>query len=201
MFDKRAETRVEIIDPLARRWSGRAYDPARPVAADTLLALLEAARWAPSCYGDQPWRFIVWDRTRDAEQWGKALQCLGEFNQGWARHAPVLMAALADTQFNHNDKPNRWGSYDTGAASMSVCVQAAGMGLMVHQMGGFDAERLQSEFGVPRRLQPMAMLAIGYQLPASDIPADLREREYAPRERRPLEETFRLGTWAVPFVA
>ena len=199
MFDKPAETAVTIIDPLARRWSGRAFDPGRGIAPTDQMALFEAARWAPSCYGDQPWRFMVWDRERHGETWPRALACLGEFNQGWARAAPLLVAALADTLFNHNDRPNRWGGYDTGAASMSLCVQAAAMGLMTHQMGGFDAGRLRAEFGIPDRLDPLAMIAIGYQLPEADIPADAREREYAPRQRRPIGETFRAGTWDQPF--
>jgi nitroreductase len=195
MFEMRAVTQVPIDDHLARRWSGRAYDPARPIVPPQLLALLEAARWAPSCYGDQPWRYLVWDRMQDAGNWQRAFACLGEFNQGWAGKAPVLMLALADTQFNHNNQANRWGGYDTGAASMSLCVQATAMGMMVHQMGGFDGEKAQKEFSIPERFTPMAMIAVGYQLAAADIPADMREREHAARQRRPLGEVAFSGAW------
>jgi nitroreductase len=195
MLEKRAVTQVPIQDHLARRWSGRAYDPARAVDAPQLLALLEAARWAPSCYGDQPWRYLVWDRVRDNAAWQRAFACLGEFNRGWAGAAPVLMLALADTLFHHNDKPNRWGAYDTGAASMSICVQATALGLMAHQMGGFDAEKAQAEFAIPQRFTPMAMITIGYPLADSAIPAALRERESAPRQRRPLGELAFRGAW------
>ncbi len=195
MFENRAVTSVAIDDQLARRWSGRAYDPARPVSRPQLLALLEAARWAPSCFGDQPWRYLVWDRMQDAGNWQRAFGCLGEFNQGWAGKAPVLMLALADTLFNHNNQPNRWGAYDTGAASMSLCVQATAFGLMVHQMGGFDAAKVQKEFSIPERFTPMAMITVGYQLAKADVPPDMREREFAARQRRPLGEVAFSGEW------
>lgn len=195
MFEKRAITAVPITDLLARRWSGRAYDRSRPVRREQLLALLEAARWAPSCFGDQPWRYIVFDRSSDGAGWQAALDCLAEGNRTWAVDAPVLILALADSRFVHNDKPNRWAQYDSGAASMSICVQAASFGLMTHQMGGFDAERARSSFAVPERYLPMAMMSVGYQLPEQAIPADRIEGERAPRARRPLGEGFFAGRW------
>lgn len=195
MFEKRAETRVPIDERLARRWSGRAYDAQRSVTRTQLLALLEAARWAPSCYGDQPWRYMVWDRVGEPAAWKRAFACLGEFNQGWAGAAPVLMLALADTRFSHNDQPNRWGAYDTGAASMGLCVQATALGLMVHQMGGFDDAKIRREFAIPDRYVPMAMLTVGYQLAEAEVPEAMREREFAPRQRRPLGEVAFEGEW------
>lgn len=195
MFDKKAKTGVAINDLLARRWSGRAYDPARTVARNQLLALLEAARWSPSCFGDQPWRFIVCDRTADPAAWQRAFDCLMEGNQAWARNAPVLMLSVADSLFNHSGQPNRWGEYDTGAAAMSLCVEATALGLMVHQMGGFDADKARAAFAVPERFTPMAMMTVGFQAAERDIPADLREREYAERQRRALAGSFFAGTW------
>lgn len=195
MFEKRAETRVPVQETLARRWSGRAFDPARPVGRKQLIALFEAARWAPSCFGDQPWRYVVCDRVEDEAAWARAWNCLAEGNQAWARNAAVLMLVAADTRFTHNGAPNRWGPYDAGAATMSLCVQATDMGLMVHQMGGFDADRARAAFNVPERFVPMAMVALGYQLAEKDIPQDLWEREYAPRQRRPLEQSFFAGDW------
>ncbi|MBI2994920.1 MAG: nitroreductase family protein [Gammaproteobacteria bacterium] len=196
MFDKRAVTSVAIHDLLARRWSGRAYDPDRRVPADQLMALLEAARWAPSCFGDQPWRFIVCDRSTDPASWQTALDCLVAGNQSWARHAPVLMLAIADSLFNANSRPNRWAQYDTGAASMSLCIEATARGMMVHQMGGFDADRARRSFAIPERYVPMAMMTLGYQLPELGIPEDMREREHGQRQRRPLGELFYMGTWS-----
>ncbi|MCC7412959.1 MAG: nitroreductase family protein [Gammaproteobacteria bacterium] len=198
MFEKNADTATAINRLLARRWSGRAYDRDRGVARNDLVALAEAARWAPSCYGDQPWRFLFWDRNRDEGAWRRAFECLGELNQRWAERAPVLAAVCSDQRFTSNDKPNRWGAYDSGAAAMSLCVQATELGLMVHQMGGFDAERLRAAFSIPDRYAPMAMMTIGYQVDQGAVPADLAGRELAPRQRRPLDESFFDGGWGIP---
>jgi nitroreductase len=198
MLEKPASTQVPIADALARRWSGRAYDPDRPVEPQKLLALLEAARWSPSCFGDQPWRYLVWDRLADPARWRRAFECLAEGNRGWAGQAPLLMLACADNQFA-DGRPNRWGQYDTGAASMSLSVQATALGLMVHQMGGFDAQKIRAEFAIPERFHCMAMLAVGYQLPEERIPEALKERELAPRARRPLAESFFAGGWGEPW--
>lgn len=198
MFEKKAVTRVPIDSVLARRWSGRAYDPDREVTYEQIIALLEAARWAPSCFGDQPWRFIICNKAADARAWRNALDCLSEGNREWAGKAPVLMIITADTVFNANGKPNRWGQYDTGAAAMSLCVQATAMGLMVHQMGGFDADKARAVFAVPERYIPMAFISVGYQLPLEAIPGELKEREQAGRLRRPLEQSFFDGSWGKP---
>ncbi len=199
MFEKKAETSVPITPLLAARWSGRAYDPERPLNREQLLALLEAARWAPSCYGDQPWRFIVCDRHADDAAWKKLFDCLAEGNQGWAVNVPVLVLVVADGKFGHNDKPNRWGQYDSGAAAMSVCMQATDMGLMAHQMGGFNADAARSAFNVPEQCTPMSVMALGYQLPLERIPEESRERELAVRRRKPLGGNFFQSEWGRPF--
>lgn len=197
MFAKHARTSVPIADIIAKRWSGVAFDPDRHISDDDLISMLEAARWAPSCYGDEPWRYILWRRVNDAADWQRAFACLAESNQAWARNASVLMLAVADTHFERNGKPNRWGAYDTGAASISLCLQAASLGIMTHQMGGFDADKIRSEFAIPERFQCMAMLAAGYQLPEDKIPEEFKEREFRERQRRSLAESFYRGKWGV----
>ena len=124
----------------------------RAVSRDDVIKLLEAARWAPSCFGDQPWRYLVWDRSGDAQAWQRAFDCLVEGNQKWARNAPLLMLSCADGAFAGNDKPNRWGQHDTGMASLSLTMQATELGLMVHQMGGFDDAKARAEFSIPEAL-------------------------------------------------
>jgi nitroreductase len=198
---KRATTAEPINDLLATRWSPRAIDQELPVERAQITALLEAARWAPSCFGDQPWRFLVWDRFFDEAGWQAAFDCLAEGNQAWVRRAPVLMAALADSQFRRNGKPNRWGQYDTGAASENLCLQATALGLVAHQMGGFDGNRLAAAFGVPERFTPMAMIAVGHPADASTLPEDRQEDERAPRKRRPLEEIAFQGHWDAPYAS
>jgi nitroreductase len=195
MQEKRATTRVPIHDLLARRWSPRAFDRDRRVSREQLLALVEAARWAPSCYGDEPWRYLVWNRHRDEGSWRRAFSCLGERNQKWALHAPILMASVAGSVFEHSGDPNRWAQYDTGAASLSIALEAVAQGLIAHQMGGFDAEKLAREFAIPAGYTPMAMIAVGYQAPAQTLEADYRERELAPRKRKPPETRFFEDAW------
>ncbi|MEK9824900.1 MAG: nitroreductase family protein, partial [Methylotenera sp.] len=145
---KPAITQVAIDQTIANRWSGRAYDAAKTVTREQVLALLEAARWAPSCFGDQPWRFIVWNKSEDAAGWQQAFDCLVPGNQGWAKDAQVLVLVCADTLFAHNQKPNRFAQYDTGAAAENLCLQATALGLMAHQMGGYDADLAREKFNV-----------------------------------------------------
>jgi nitroreductase len=197
---KPAITQTPIHDLLAARWSGRAYDVNKQVSRELVISLLEAARWAPSCFGDQPWRFVVWNRSEDEAGWQRAFDCLVPGNQEWVRNAQVLLLVTADTLFTHNGKPNRWGQYDTGAAAENLCLQAEALGLMAHQMGGFDAEKVRSEFGVPEQYIPMAMIAVGYPADPSTFPDEIREREFAPRKRRELGELFFAGAWDKPVI-
>jgi len=197
---KPAITRAPIHELLAARWSGRAFDAARPVAREQVLSLLEAARWAPSCYGDQPWRFVVWSRDEDMGSWQQAFDCLAPGNQGWVKDAPLLLLVTADTLFNHNGQPNRWGQYDTGAAAENLCLQAESLGMMAHQMGGFDAGKIRLVCGVPERYIPMAMVAVGFPADPATFSAEVRERETAPRKRRELGELFFAGAWDKPII-
>jgi len=197
---KPAITRVPIDDTIANRWSGRAYDSSKPVSEENVIALLEAARWAPSCYGDQPWRFIVWNRHTDPASWESAFNCLASGNQGWVKNAPLLLLATADGLFNHNGTPNRWGQYDTGAASENLCLQAASMGMMAHQMGGFDVEKTRSTFSIPEEYSLMAMISVGYPADVATLEGEVLEREQAPRKRRELGELFFKGGWGQPIV-
>jgi nitroreductase len=198
MFTKNIETKVAIHELIAARWSGRAYDSSKTLSREQIIALVEAARWAPSCFGDQPWRFIVFDKATNKAGWDKALACLAEGNQSWAKEAPLLLLACSDSVLSQNGKPNRWGQYDTGAAAENLCLQAAALGLMVHQMGGFDAEKTKTEFSIPEQFTPMAMMAVGYQLAEEAIPEDIKEREYNTRARNTLDENFFEGRWGEP---
>lgn len=195
---KPAITQVPIAPVLADRWSGRAYDAAKPVSREQTLALLEAARWAPSCFGDQPWRFMVWDKHLDAASWQRAFDCLVPGNQAWVQNAPLLFLITADSLFNHNGKPNRWGQYDTGAAAENLCLQASAMGLMAHQMGGFDADKARATFAIPEQYALMAMMSVGYPADISTLSGEVLERETAARTRRPLGELFFDGAWGKP---
>ena len=200
MFKKKTDTQAPIHELIAARWSGCAYDPEKKLEPEQVLSLIEAARWAPSCFGDQPWRFIVCDKNRDQAAWQRAFECLVEGNQPWAARAPLLLLACADSVMSKTGKPNRWGQYDTGGAAENLCLQATAMGLMAHQMGGFDADRARLEFNIPQQFAPVAMITVGYQLPEAAIPDGMKEREYAARARNPINDNFFNGNWDEPYL-
>ncbi len=197
-MQKPAITQVPIADLIANRWSPRAFNANKPVSHSQIIALLEAARWAPSCFGDQPWRFIVWNKQADEKAWQQAYDCLADSNKTWVKNAPVLILVCADSLFNHNQAPNRWAQYDTGAAAENLCLQASSMGLMAHQMGGFSADKARELFAIPEQFIPMAMLAAGYEGDANDLPDELKARELAERNRKPQGELFFADSWGKP---
>ncbi len=195
MQQKPAITRVKIHDIIQARWSPRAFDPAKLVSHDDLLALLEAAHWAPSCFNGQPWRFVICDKTADESAWQNAFATLAEKNRRWAKNATVLILSVAMDNFSHNGQPNRWAMYDTGAASLSLCLQATALGLSVHQMGGFDAEKAREVFHLPDDCKPMAMMAVGYQADVDVLDDDFKEAELSARSRSAFNEQFYAGQW------
>jgi len=202
--NKLANPGVPIDELLARRWSPRAFDAARPVSREQLLTLLEAARWAPSCYGDEPWHYLVWNRATDPEGWQKAFACLAESNKPWVANVPVLLLSVAGSAFRHNGKASRWGPHDTGAASMALVLQATALGLAAHQMGGYDSDEARAAFGIPAGYTPMAMIAVGYQAEPETLRAlggNYYDREVGSRSRRPLGSNFFAGAWGEAILA
>jgi nitroreductase len=195
MIEKPAVTDQKISTIIAERWSGRAFDATIPVSDEDIVSLCEAARWAPSCFGDAPWRFVVWNKHTDETSWQKAIDCLAPGNQEWAKNASVLVLAASVKTFSHNDKDNRWVGYDTGAASISLCLQATSLGLMSHQMGGFDSDKIRSSFAVPNDIECWAMIAIGHPAALDTLSEEQLDRELKTRERRPLPEQFFNNTW------
>jgi nitroreductase len=174
------------LHPLLReRWSPRAFAD-RPVDQETLASLLEAARWAPSSYNEQPWSFIV--AFRGEPEFERVLGCLMPGNQAWARSAAVLLLALARTRFARDGKPNRHAFYDLGQAAAHLTFQASSLGLAVHQMAGIDTGRIRAEFRLPEDLEPATAIAIGYPGDPESLPERLREREKQPRQRKTLAE-------------
>jgi len=195
----RAPSAHPIADLLAHRWSPRAFAD-RPVDAATLRQLFEAARWAASSYNDQPWFYLLATRE-NPQEFQKMLACLIEFNQTWAKTAPVLAVSVARTKFAHNGTPNNWARHDVGAASASLAVQATELGLAIHQMAGFDANRVRETYHIPEDYEPVAAMAIGYPGEADSLPEALRQRELAERARKPIADFVFSGDWgsAAPF--
>jgi nitroreductase len=199
MQDRKAITAVPINDLLARRWSPRAFDAQRGVTPAQTAALMEAARWAPSCFGAEPWRFLQWNRATDEAGWQQGFDCLSDNNKKWVKNVPLLFLACAGATFEHNGKPNRWAQYDTGMAALALSLQALAQGMVAHQMGGFDMAKARAAFVVPEDYTPMAMIAVGYQAAPEIIDDDeTRQKELKPRARKPLEQRFYGGSWGAP---
>ena len=194
-MQKPAITSVTIQEIIAKRWSPRAFDATKSVSHEQIITLLEAARWAPSSYNDQPWRFMVCDKTSNPTTWQTAFDCLAPSNQTWVKHAPLLLLGCANTILDVNQLANRFAQYDTGAAAENLVLQAASMGLAAHQMGGFNSDTAREAFKIPAQFTPMAMLCVGYEGDANDLPDELKTRELAERKRKPLGDLFFEGAW------
>lgn len=195
MQDRRAITSVPINELSARRWSPRAFDATKSVTKAQMTALIEAARWAPSCFGAEPWRFLLWNRADDAAGWQRAFDCLSENNRKWCKNVPLLLMACAGSTFEHNGQPNRWAQYDTGMAALSLSLEAVAQGLAAHQMGGFDIAGSRTAFAIPDDFMPMAMIAVGYQAAPDVLDEETRAKELKPRGRKAIGERFYAGGW------
>lgn len=195
-MEKPADTQFPIHDLLSRRWSPRAFAE-RPVEPEKIQCLLEAARWASSCFNEQPWAFIVAKVDQSAE-FKTLLSGLVEGNQVWAKWAPLLMITVAKLHFDHNGQPNRHAFHDVGLAVGNLVVQATAMDLVVHQMAGILPETISTSYSLPSGYEPVTGLAIGYPGDPETLPADIREREQAPRSRKTLQEFVYSSTWGKP---
>ncbi|PQO46095.1 nitroreductase family protein [Blastopirellula marina] len=190
---KEAHPEYPIHDLIANRWSPYAFDD-RSVSEEDLCSVLEAARWAPSSYNEQPWAFIVATKDNPAEH-EKIVSCLVEGNQPWAKAAPVLMLGCVFYQFNRNGKPNPAAEHDLGLASGNLTLEATARGLYVHQMIGIEPAKAKEVFGLPDGVEAKTGLALGYVADPSVLPEGYKERDLAPRERKPLKDFVFTGKW------
>ena len=197
---RHAETSAPIHQLLSERWSPRAFDK-RPVEPEKLRSLFEAARWAASSYNAQPWFFIVATQD-DKKSFERVLESFMEFNQAWAKHAPVIGLSAARLKFEHNGETNRHAFHDVGQAAANLALEAAALGLQLHQMGGILPDKARQLLGIPEGYEAVAGFALGYPGDPASLPDGLRERETAPRTRKPLESFVFEGKWgeAAPFV-
>ena len=184
---------IPVHELIAARWSPRAFAD-RPVEREKLLSVLEAARWAASSYNGQPWRFLLATKA-EPEEYERLLTCLIPFNQQWAKAAPMLLVSLAKKDFDHNGQPNAHFFHDVGQATANMALQATALGLQVHQMAGFDGDKVRQGYGVPDEFAPVAAIALGYPGDPEMLPENFKERELAPRNRRPVEEFAFVGAW------
>jgi nitroreductase len=192
-MQKPAVTDWPVHELIKNRWSPRAFADTS-VAPEALRSAFEAARWAPSSNNEQPWAFLVATKD-DPPNFAKMLAILVEFNASWAKQAPVLALSVAHMKTQRDGKPNRVALHDVGSATSQLTFEANGRGLLVHQMAGFDAQKAREAFAIPADWEPVAAMAIGYPGDPESLPETLRERELAPRLRKPLNEFVMTGTW------
>jgi len=195
-MEKPAPSDRPILDLIRRRWSPRAFSN-RPVPREILATLFEAGRWAPSCYNEQPWRYLV--ATGDDPA---GLACANDVlaaGNGWAHAAPVLVLSLARMSFTHNGEPNPHAWHDVGAASSYIFLQATQMGLYMHEMAGFDRERAREAYAIPAGWEPVAMIAIGYEGTVDALTEKQRAAERSERKRGPLAEMVGGARFDAPF--
>ena len=187
---------VDGVLPLFHaRWSPRAYAQ-KEVSPALLHKLFEAARWAPSSSNEQPWRYIV--GARGSSTYDKIFPTLVDGNKKWVQNVPVLVLATTHSRFTKSGGENRFAMHDLGAASTSLALQAHALGLVAHQMGGFDQEAARKAFDVPADYAIGSVIAIGYQGEAASL-ADERaiSQETSPRTRKPLNEMV-YSAWDQP---
>ena len=175
-----------------RRWSPRAMT-GEPLTERELKTLFEAARWAPSTYNEQEWRFLY--APNGSRHWPTFLGLLMEANQVWCRNAGVLVVVLSHKVFERNGKPNPVHTFDSGAAFENLALQGAAMGLVVHGMAGFDRDKARAELRVPDDYDVEAMVALGHPGRLADLPDELRTRE-VPSGRKKVEEIICEGPFA-----
>jgi nitroreductase len=192
-MSKEINTDLPIIDLIKKRWSPRAFD-SRSVEIEKLNRIFEAARWAPSCFNEQPWRFIIGRKEKGYEH-EKILNCLEQANQVWAKDAPVLVIVCSKKTFTHNNKQNNWAVYDTGQSVAFMILQAMQEGIYSHQMAGIHKDKIINDFNIPEDYEPVSAIAFGYLGDKNNLPEDLKELEDREQVRHPLSKLVYIGDW------
>lgn len=180
------------VEPIiVNRWSPRSMS-GESISERELMTLFEAARWAPSSYNGQPWRFVY--ARRESRAWDSFCALLDDFNRGWAPKAAALIVVVSHKVFDWDGKPSRTHSFDAGAAWQNLALQGSKMGLVVHGMEGFDYVRAREALRVPDAFAVEAMVAVGRRASAEVLDQELREME-SPSDRRPLSEIALEGSF------
>lgn len=175
----------EILDLIVKRWSPRAFS-SEPVPKEDLMAILEAARFAPSCFNEQPWRFMVADDPGSLEVMRSVLM---EKNYLWAKRAPVLILMLSKKTFHKNGKENNYHDFDTGTAWGFLSLEAVRRGYQTHAMAGIKKKLAREIFKIPEDLHIIGMVALGTKGSIDDLDPIFIEGE-SPSSRMALEDVI-----------
>lgn len=188
------ESSHDILPLILSRVSFRAFSDER-LTEEELMSLFEAARWAPSSYNNQPWRFVY--ARRGDKDWNALYDVLIDFNKTWTKNADTLVVVVSKNNFEHNNKPTRTAQFDTGAAWMSLALEAHARNIITHGMQGFNYEAIKKNLQIPDGFTVEAMIAIGKPGNKENLPPDIRDKE-VPSTRKPLNEIVSKGSF--PFV-
>lgn len=184
------------INPLIlNRWSPRSMTGDEELSNEEIMPIFEAARWAPSAFNTQPWRFIYAKRNTVREEvWNRFFNLLVEGNKEWAKNAAVLTVVISKKEFEYNGRvlPLTTRQFDTGAAWENLALEASSRGLIAHAIAGFDYDKARKDLDIPDGYDVMAMIAIGIRGPKENLPPKLQEME-SPSDRKPLEEIVMEG--------
>jgi nitroreductase len=193
---KVARPNHDILDVIRERWSPRAFNPAREVSRADLRRLFEAARWAPSSFNEQPWRFVLADRARSPEHFAALLASLIPSNRSWSAEVPALVLVAVRTTLERDETVNSHAWYDAGQAVAFLALQATAAGLAIRQVQGFDPDEARRACQVPAPFEAAVVLAIGYAGDPETLRVDKhRTAERTPRQRRTIEEFVFEGVW------
>ncbi|OLB89458.1 MAG: nitroreductase [Thaumarchaeota archaeon 13_1_40CM_38_12] len=191
-IEKTRKSAYGVNHLILNRWSPRSFS-GEDISDQDLFALFEAARWAPSSYNNQPWRFIY--AKRNSKHWDTILNLLVDFNKQWCANASALVVIISKKTFDYNGKPSVTHQFDSGAAWENLALQATSQGLITHAMQGFDYERARKDLAIPDEYDVMAMVAIGKKGTTEKLLPELQQRE-APSDRKPLSEIVMEGKFA-----
>lgn len=181
---QKRKSEYDVNELFPTRWSPRAFS-SEDVNENDLMSLFEAARWAPSSFNEQPWRFIY--AKKGSEEWENIFSTLVEFNQSWAKNASYLIVIVSKDYYDKNQNDYFNSYFDTGAAWQNFALQANLKDLITHAMGGFDKELLAKKINLPERHSIQAVVALGKKGNLDDLPKDLQEIEQI-SERKKINE-------------
>lgn len=197
MSEKKSAIKHPVLDIIEKRWSPRSFQD-KAIPKEDLMSMFEAARWAPSSFNGQPWRFIIANRE-DKENYKRLYDCLIEFNQGWVEPAPILGISIGRKRFEQTDKANKHHLHDVGLAMSLLVLEGMQRGVYVHQMSGFDVDKTHELLEIPEGYEPCAMFVLGYPGSPDQLSDELKEKELATGERKPMEEMLFEGKFGKSF--
>ncbi|MBI5538818.1 MAG: nitroreductase family protein [Bacteroidia bacterium] len=177
---------MNILSTISNRHSPRSFDK-KNVEKEKIELLIEAARWAPSAFNNQPWRFFIAIKSENEEFYNKAIDCLTDFNKLWARSAPVLILTVVKTTYDHNNNVNKYAFHDLGLAIGNMMNQATDMNLFMHQMAGVKFDKMKELLNLPENHEPVSVIAIGYIGKIEDLPVEIQKVE---NEKKRIRKSF-----------